>query len=80
MTKHYVRLLAGTILAGASTPLFAQETLPAATEATEVAATAQDESAEGVKDEGEAIVVTGSRIKRTDLAGVGHLYPSSCEA
>ena len=74
MTKYYARLLAGTILTCASAPVLAQEVVPASsTEASEAAAltAAQPESAEGQKDEGEAIVVTGSRIKRTDLAGVG---------
>ena len=74
MTKLYARLLAGTILTCASAPVLAQETVPvAAAEATEAAAAAaQPESAEGQEEEaGEAIVVTGSRIRRTDLAGVG---------
>ncbi|QDP19954.1 TonB-dependent receptor [Sphingomonas xanthus] len=65
MAKSYVRLLAGTILAGASVPALAQETPPADAQAeaasTEVAAPNSDD----------AIIVTGSRIRRTDLVGVG---------
>ncbi|MDP9422066.1 MAG: TonB-dependent receptor [Pseudomonadota bacterium] len=75
MTKLYARLLAGTILTCASAPVLAQETVPAAsTEASEAAAVSADQSASGEaqeEDGGEAIVVTGSRIRRTDLAGVG---------
>ena len=73
MKSFCARLLAGTILASASVQGWAQETVPAATTEAADAATVADQSASGEPDDegkGEAIVVTGSRIKRTDLAGV----------
>ena len=72
MTSLYVRLLAGTVLAGVSAPILAQETVPAASvEAVEASTVTEESEAEAAGDEGgEAIVVTGSRIKRTDITGV----------
>ena len=78
MTRTGLRLLAGTILATAGTPLLAQ-TAPEHP-ATEVAPSAVSEDATPVapspateegKKVGEDVVVTGSRIRRADIVGVG---------
>ena len=66
MTRSGLRLLAGTILATAGTPLLAQTATqgpPAPVAAIPVTAVPDDTT--------EAIVVTGSRIRRADLIGVG---------
>jgi iron complex outermembrane receptor protein len=68
MKIAYVRLLAGTILSCAATPLLAQET--PAIETSEQAAPAEQTEQVAEKSDSE-VVVTGSRIRRTDLAGVG---------
>src|SRR5918993_850248 len=68
MKIAYVRLLAGTILSCAATPLLAQET--PATETTEQAASTEQANQVAEKNDSE-VVVTGSRIRRADLAGVG---------
>lgn len=86
MTKLYARLLAGTVLGCAAAPLWAQEAAPAAAVAETAAAVeapegAAPESASGeAEDSGDAIVVTGSRIRRTDLAGVGPATVVTAEA
>lgn len=84
MTRTGLRLLAGTILATAGAPLWAQAdtSQPVAQSGTPqpVAVTATAQSAAQAdpapaaaeeKDASDAIVVTGSRIRRADLVGVG---------
>ena len=64
-------LLGATILAGGGAPAFAQTVSEAV--ASEASATGQALPATGetASAPGEQIVVTGSRIRRTDIAGVG---------
>jgi len=80
MMRFGARLLAGTILAAAGTPGFAQAAneapQPAAveqvgTEGAGAQAEAPAASPAAKSDQGESIIVTGSRIRRTDITGVG---------
>lgn len=74
MTKLYARLLAGSVLGCAAAPLLAQETAVVGTAAEAAAAVEAPapESASGeAENSGDPVVVTGSRIRRTDITGVG---------
>ena len=77
MTNSYARLLAGTILACAATPLFAQET--PAVQPTVEAPTAEAGAPVG-EVKGEDLIVTGTRIRRTDIVGVGPATVVTAEA
>lgn len=77
MTMTSVRLLAGTILAGTPVPLLAQDASPAPQpEAT--AAAAPTASVSPATDD--AVVITGSRIRRRDITGVGPANVVTSEA
>ena len=88
MTRFGAQLLAGSILATAGAPVLAQEVATAQTvEATSATAAAptgtapsDTESQDEAKDAAEAIVVTGSRIRRADLTGVGPATVVTAEA
>ena len=81
MTRFAARLLAGTFLAAAATPGLAQSVaggqetaVPAADAEQPAAETAQAEepaSADAANPNDGEVVVTGSRIRRADLVGVG---------
>lgn len=89
MTITAVRLLATTILTCAAVPAFAQTADVHANHSADVAATAVDqeiddaaqpEVAERAEPTGETIIVTGSRIRRQDLTGVGPATVVTSEA
>ncbi|HET7816658.1 MAG TPA: TonB-dependent receptor [Sphingomicrobium sp.] len=87
MTRFGIRLLAGTILAAAGAPGLAQTVAAAESEAAGDAAAAQptadadaDSQAESQNASPESIVVTGSRIRRADLTGVGPATVVTAEA
>lgn len=65
MKRSIASLLAGTVLAGAATPLVAQTTTQ------QSPAAAPSPTVEPARNAGEDIIVTGSRIRRADLFGVG---------
>lgn len=87
MTRFAVRLLAGTILAATGSAGLGQTVATAEAEAAQPGVTDSDASDQGDDSQAdsrkaspEAIVVTGSRIRRADLTGVGPATVVTAEA